>query len=285
MKSEPLGIEHQEILYARLRAVLTPISEYSFPNLFLFRRVHHYEVLPGEEILIRGRTYDGYRYIMPTRDPRGIDLDLLRFHLTGVDFLFPVAEEWLGLFPEEEFSRATAEGESDYVYTVEKMRDLPGRKLHKKRNLVKQFVRAYRHEARPLTPPLLDDARIILENWLHDTGGQTEKRDYIPCREALDRYEELVLCGGIYYADDEPAGFVIGEEADPGTFVLHFAKARTRFKGIYQYMFQNFASVLPDHYRSINFEQDLDKPPLRLAKSSFCPDRMVKKYRVALRKK
>jgi hypothetical protein len=110
-----------------------------------------------------------------------------------------------------------------------------------------------------------------------------DETDYRPCREALDRYDELVLCGGIYYANDEPAGFVLGEELNPETFVLHFAKARTKFKGVYQYLFNNFARILPPSYKYLNLEQDLDRENLRVFKSSYVPDLLLKKARVRLK--
>jgi len=113
---------------------------------------------------------------------------------------------------------------------------------------------------------------------------KAEDTDFGPCHEALDKYEELVLCGGIYYAAGEPAGFVLGEELNSETFVLHFAKARTTFKGIYQYMFNNFAKVLPPKYRFLNLEQDLDRENLRVFKSSYVPDAMLRKARVSLRR-
>ncbi len=113
---------------------------------------------------------------------------------------------------------------------------------------------------------------------------KVEETDYRPCLEALDRYEELVLCGGIYYATDEPAGFVLGEELNPETFVLlHFAKAQTMFKGIYQYLFNNFAKILPPPYKYLNLEQYLDKENLRIFKSSYVPDLLLKKTRVKLK--
>jgi hypothetical protein len=49
-------------------------------------------------------------------------------------------------------------------------------------------------------------------------------------------------------------------------------------------MFNRFAKVLPPQYRFLNLEQDLDKDTLRLAKSSYMPDSMLKKMRVSLRK-
>ncbi len=283
MEREKLNLRHKEILYQRLRAIAVPLSEYTFPNLYLFRGTHDYEVIVDKEIFIRGTTYDGHSYLMPTVDVRSLDIGYLKDMMRTVDFLFPVPEEWLPVFNTDEFEITFAEGDADYEYTVEKMSTLKGRNLHKKRNLLKQFLEMYRHEALPLTNDRLDQARFILDDWASTSEMKVEDTDFGPCREALDRYEELVLCGGIYYADDEPAGFVLGEELNEETFVLHFAKARTKFKGVYQYMFNNFARILPPKYKYLNLEQDLDKENLRVFKSSYVPDVMLKKARVRLR--
>ncbi len=283
MQREKLSLHHKDLPYARLRTLTVPLSEYTFPNLYLFRRIHDYDVIVDKEIFVRGTTYDGHSYLMPTTDVRSLDSGYLKDMMRGVDFLFPVPEEWLSCFSTDEFEITFAEGDADYMYTMEKMSTLTGRNLHKKRNLLKQFLERYTHEARPLTNDRLDQARTILADWLATTEMQADDTDFGPCLEALDRYEDLILCGGIYYADNEPAGFVLGEELNEATFVLHFAKARTKFKGIYQYMFNNFAKILPPKYKYLNLEQDLDKENLRVFKSSYIPDVMLKKARVRLR--
>jgi hypothetical protein len=284
MKVEKLDIRHQGLLHKRLREVEFPISEYSFPNLYLFRDVHGYEVLTDGEIYVRGRTYDGYRYLMPTADAEKLDIDSLKGLLKDVDFLFPVPEERLGLFPEDDFERSSHEGESDYIYLVEKMSTYAGRDMHKKKNLLNYFTSRYNHEALPLTKDRMQDAFYILDRWQETQGKRSGVADYLPCREALKLYDELILCGGIYYAEGEPVGFIVGEEVNDETFVLHFAKARMEFKGVYQYMFHNFAGLLPQKYRYLNFEPDLDIEALRHAKESYHPEFKLRKYRVALRK-
>jgi uncharacterized protein len=283
MQREKLSLNHKDLLYQRLQSITVPLSEYTFPNLYLFRRTHDYEVIVDKEIFVRGTSYDGHAYIMPTVDVRALDKGYLKDMMRTVDFLFPVPEEWLPAFDPGEFEITFAEGDADYEYTVEKMSTLKGRNLHKKRNLLKQFLEKYKHEALPLTNDRLGHARFILEDWLATSEMKADDTDFGPCGEALDRYEELVLCGGIYYANDEPAGFVLGEELNEETFVLHFAKARTKFKGVYQYMFNNFAKILPPKYKYLNLEQDLDRDNLRVFKSSYVPDVMLKKARVRLR--
>jgi len=283
MKIEKLGIEHKDLLVRLLKDITQPLSEYTFPNLYLFRQNHDYEVVLDKEVFIRGRSYDKHTYLMPATDLRKIDLAYLRELMRTVEYLFPIPEAWLSVFGQDEFEISFAEGDADYVYTVEKMSTLKGRNLHKKRNLLKQFLELYEHDARPLTDDRLDDARFVLHDWLATTEMKPADTDHASCLEALARYEELVLCGGIYYAEGEPAGFVLGEELNEETFVLHFAKARTKFKGVYQYMFNNFASILPPKYKYLNLEQDLDKENLRVFKSSYLPDAMVRKARIRLR--
>lgn len=284
MQKEKLGIQHKGLLFQRLKETKAALSEYTFANLYLFRSHHDYELVLDKEIFVQGRSYDGHTYLMPTGDVRRMDLSYLTELLGEAEFLFPIPEDWLSRFPSDQFEIAFNEGDQDYVYTVEKMSSYKGRHLHKKRNLLKQFVEGYAHDARPLTNDRIEDARFILKDWLETTGGKGDETDYEPCLEALDRYEELVLCGGIYYADNEPAGFVVGEELNPDTFVLHFAKARIKFKGIYQYLFNNFAQVLPSQYKYLNLEQDLAKDNLRIFKASYVPDAFLRKARVSVKK-
>jgi hypothetical protein len=284
MLIEKLGLRHKEILSSRLKQARAGLSEYTFANLYLFRENHDYHVTVDRDVFVRGKSYDGHTYLMPTADVRTLDPLYLKDLLRSVDFLFPIPEAWVPFFGQGDFEITYREGDWDYVYTVEKMSTYGGRRLHKKRNLLKQFIETHRHDALPLTNERLDQARSVLDDWMKTSEMAPDDTDYGPCLEALDRYEELVLCGGMYYADGEPAGFVLGEEVNEETFVLHFAKARTRFKGIYQYMFNNFAKILPPKYRYLNLEQDLDRENLRVFKSSYVPDVMLKKARVGLRR-
>jgi hypothetical protein len=283
MTVEKLGLQHKDLLSPLLKASGAGLSEYTFANLYLFRENHDYAVVRNGNTFIKGTSYDGHRYLMPAFDVRTADRDELITHLKTADFLFPIPDAWLSAFDPDVFDISYKDGDADYVFTVEKMSTYKGRNLHKKRNLLAQFLKLYAHDALPLTTDRLSQARLILDDWQATSEMSAADTDYSACLEALDRYEELVLCGGISYADNEPAGFVLGEEIGDETFVLHFAKARTKFKGIYQYMFNNFAKILPPKYRYLNLEQDLDKENLRVFKSSYLPDLLLRKARVRLK--
>src|SRR3989338_3593962 len=151
MQYENLALQHRGLLHKRLKDINTPVSEYSFANLYLFRRAHEYQVLFDKEIFIKGKTYDGHVHLTPTADLQQINADYLRDILKKeADFLYPIAEKWLSLLKSDEFEFTYNENDTDYIYTVEKMSTYKGNKLHNKRNLLMQFVTAYRHNVRPL---------------------------------------------------------------------------------------------------------------------------------------
>lgn len=283
MQREKLSLKHKESLQARLKNNGTFLSEYSFANLYLFRNAHDYQVVTETaEIFIAGHTYDGLRYVMPTVDIRKSHLgNLLRLG-AEYDFIFPVPEEWLTAFAEKKIKAEFSEGDSDYIYTVEKLSTYKGQKLHSKKNLLNQFLSLYSPKTQPLTKERMVDALNILDVWQEDVGETKAATDYDACREAFELYDALILCGGIYYVNEEPVGFIIGEELNEKMFALHFAKGKRKFKGMYQYMYNHFANILPKKYVYLNFEQDLGKLALKIAKASYHPDQMLKKFRVKI---
>jgi len=285
MHSEPLSLSHRSLLQDRLKAIPIPLSEFSFPNLYLFRKTHRYEVLTVEqEAWIRGRSYEGRTFLMSTRDVREMDPEHLARMAEDADYLFPIPDDWLPAFPEDRYVSSFDEGDSDYLYRTERIATFAGKKLHKKKNLLNFFLKHYAHVARPLTEERASDALRILDAWQAESGQAEAYTDYEAAREALEKMEELILCGGIWYADGEPSGYILGEEIAGDTYALHFAKALTRYKGIYQYIFSSFASVLPGQYAHLNMEQDLGKEALRHSKESYFPEIKIKKWRVAVGK-
>ena len=279
-----MEIKHQPLLRDRLRAIEVPVSEFSFSNLYLFRKTHKYEVVfVDEEIWIRGRSYNEQCYLMPTRDVREMDPDHIGRMAEAAHHLYPVPDQWLTAFPENRYHRSYDDGESDYLYQTQKIATYAGKKLHKKKNLLNFFLKHYSHQAEPLIEERIADALSILDAWQAESGDKEQYTDYNAAREALQRMDELILCGGIWYAEGRPSGYILGEEIAEDTFALHFAKALTQYKGIYQYIFSSFASILPESYTHLNMEQDLGKEALRHSKESYYPETKLVKYRISLR--
>ena len=75
----------------------------------------------------------------------------------------------------------------------------------------------------------------------------------------------------------------MGWEKIPGIshYAVHFEKGLTRFKGIYQYLNQAYARLLPEDIEFVNREQDLGDEGLRQAKLSYKPCGMIKKFSIS----
>ncbi len=203
--------------------------------------------------------------------------------LESHDAIFPVHEKWLEAFDESLYCRVYSEDDSDYLYRTEKLATYAGKKMHKKKNLLNQFLNLYSFETHPASGIERDAMELILQAWMDESGFTEADSDFRETREAIELLDSLKLEGCVYHVESEPAGFILGENLDDSTFALHFAKGLKKFKGIYQFMYNHFAGIMMERHDLFNFEQDLGNPELRHAKSSYRPDMMLHKYRVSLK--
>lgn len=270
-----ITMAQRPLLHPLFQRLAEGISEFTFANIYLFREGHNYRLsrLADGRLVLLGRD-GGQRFFMsPFGLPDKKTLDRLMAEHSRMKCVSTTQKPLLEAMG---YLVVADRDNFDYLYSRRELAELSGRKFMKKRNLIKAFVNNYHYEGRPLLEDYLGDALSILEQWKdeHDSLG-----DYHATREALEKGEDLQLCGGIYYADGEPAAFTLGEELACGTsFVIHFEKALQRFKGLYQFVNQSFASIIGDPYETLNREQDLGEEGLRHAKLSYRPVGFVEKF-------
>ena len=275
-----LQISMRPTLHPMFQKLQEGISELTFANVYLFRETHNYRIsrLEDDVILITGMDGGADAFFM------------LPFELPGKKILSE-------LFIEFKRMKCISKAQSDklmtmnyeitedrdnfdYLYLREDLASLTGRKFHKKRNLISAFLNNYSYEGKPLFEEYKKDALEILESWRNKRQGPG---DYEAAKEALEKSEELQLCGGIYYVEGHPAAYSLGEELALGrSFAIHFEKAVNDYKGLWQFVNKAFASILPEKYETINREQDLGNEGLRHAKMSYKPVDYVKKYRISV---
>jgi hypothetical protein len=280
MKNELLDLHHLQLLREKLIPLGNGLSEYGFANLYLFRHVHHYRVVQDEHLFISGKTYDGCSFLMPVFDVQEVNSEYLIHMIGDHDFFFPIHESMLQYFDKKTFSCFYNTDDSDYIYRTEKFIAYTGQRLSAKRNLRRHYLDNFASRSFPLKNNTQTDAEEILEQWLADAGKPVQDTDYLSCREALHYQDRIGLDGTIYYADNEPAGFVLYSEVIPGMCIFHFAKGKQKFKGIYQYMFSHCADAYSDKFSFFNLEQDLGNLNFRKTKLSYDPDQQLHKYRV-----
>jgi uncharacterized protein len=278
--SAEIDLNMRPELHPRFQTLPDGVSEFTFANVFLFRRDHHYRIacLPGDLLLITGRDHEGNFFMLPFGLPEN---GILRELYARFGELKNLTESQGRFLAAKGFAVREDPDNFDYLYSRAELAALAGRKLHKKKNLVNTFLRNNNWKGLPLLEEYRDQALAVLEQWknTHDDPG-----DYTAAHEALENMWELQLCGGIFHVDDQPVAFTLGEELACGaSFVIHFEKALTteKYRGIYQAVNQSFAAILPEKYVTINREQDMGDAGLRQAKQSYAPVGFVKKFRAA----
>lgn len=272
-----ITLDLRRTLHPLFQSLPEGISEFAFANIYLFRDAHNYRVTQVglDCIAILGRDGSDPFFMLPFGIPEKSMLNqLFQDHLSMKAATENQAQQLGAMGYQVHEDRDNF----DYLYSREELVNLAGRKFHKKQNLVNAFINNYSYEGKPLIQEYIPHALQVLERW---RNGRDNPGDFQAAAEALQKAEELQLCGGIYYVEGEPAAYTLGEELARGeSFVIHFEKAISSYKGIYQFVNKCFASILPEKYNYINREQDLGDEGLRQAKLSYRPIGFVKKYRV-----
>lgn len=272
-----ISLEDRAVLHPYFLKVDSGISEFSFANIFLFRKTHSYKIaqITSELFVISGADNGEPFFMLPFGIPEPAILNELfeRFvSLKNASDTQAQKLQSLGYLVQPDRDNF------DYLYNRQQLATLAGRKFSKKRNQLKKFKENYNFEARPLLEEFTEDALGVLQDWCSAHKGEG---DCTPAREALTQMELLQLCGGIYYIHEKPVGYTLGEEISSGTtYAIHFEKALAGYNGLYQFINQSFAALLPEQYVWINREQDLGHEGLRQAKMSYRPIGFVKKFRV-----
>jgi hypothetical protein len=281
-----LQLEDRPLIDQYLSRYPAQVSELTFTNLFVWRHsrpVFFAETKGTLVFLVDAKDTDGaYKVIFGPVIGRASPLDVVdALDQTIVGFV-RIPEDTAkdlkkgGLHVEPDRDHA------DYVYRVENLSELAGRRFHKKRNLIKQCLQKYHCSYEPVTSERIPECLDMQGRWCaarqcgHDPGLCTE---YVAVVECLSHWDDLPLLGGAIRIDGKLQAFALGEMLGPDTAVCHFEKAMPGYRGLGQLINQWFARYALDGVTFENREQDLGVPGLRQAKKSYFPDHLVHKFR------
>ena len=264
--------------------------EYNFANLYLWGRQEAAEV-EGSLVLFSqfGRS-SVYPFPVITGDPKPV-LDAIiadaasrgiRCRITSLSNDDCVLLETL--YPGR-FQFYPDRDSYDYVYAIDALADLKGKKLQRKRNHLNRFV-ANHPEARgvPLREENLHLAQDFAAAWYARRTGEDPSSDFhleqIALRRAFCHFRELEMEGMLLMEGEEALGFARGSRLNGDTFDIHFEKAREDVDGAYAAINAFFARYLREKFPDLNYldrEDDMGIPGLRKAKESYCPAFLVEK--------
>ena len=173
----------------------------------------------------------------------------------------------------------------DYVYNIQDLAELPGRKFQRKRNHLNKFTQLHPDfRTAPITPENLSQVQEFVEQWyvlrLQEDPHGDFHMEKAAIRKAMNHLQELDMEGLALYDEDKLLAVTMGSRLSKTTFDIHFEKALDRNDGAYGAINREFARYLRKKYPELlwlNREDDMGLEGLRKAKLSYNPDHMIEK--------
>lgn len=181
------------------------------------------------------------------------------------------------------------EGSFDYIYDIEKMASLSGKKLAKKRNHVNNFINLYDDwHTEEISFQNLLKCRDFLKLWYADRlenssthGIESLLAEKNSLFNVLENFDGVMADGIVLFTGKKVSALTIGQRISSHTYDIVFEKADECVKGAYNMINREFARYIRSKYPDImylNRENDLNIEGLRRAKKSYRPAMLLKKY-------
>ena len=174
----------------------------------------------------------------------------------------------------------------DYVYDINDLADLRGRKFQSKRNHFNRFCADHpEHQVVPITHALMPRVKEFVEGWYARRQAQDPQGDFLLEHLAMGRtfqhWEEIGMEGIAIMDAGQILALTLASRLSEDTFDVHFEKALDTVPGAYNAVNCQFARYLRLKYpevKYLNREDDMGLEGLRTAKLSYRPHHMVEKY-------
>lgn len=272
-------------------------SQYNFANLYLWSRAFRQKVARlNDRLLVELRAFgkDGVCYAFPSGSGSlAPALDALSSEAAaqGVGLTLAGVTQRQRQRLETEFAgrfEFTPDRDSfDYVYDVNRLADLGGKKLHAKRNHIHRFDDRFPDWMfEPITRENVADCLALEEEWAaarHGDGAGADilHEETVAVIEALYQMDALQLEGGLIRAEGRPVAFSLGSFTTGDCFDVHFEKAYGDIQGAYSVINREMARMVRAKHPAVkwlNREDDLGLEGLRKAKLSYYPDILLEKF-------
>ena len=264
--------------------------EYSFANIYLWGR-QYVAFVDGQALLFS--QFDRrsvYPYPVGIGDKRAaIDAIIEDSEARGIPCritgLTPSAKATLEELYPERFRFHSDEGSFDYVYSIDDLADLPGKKYDGKRNHARRFTDAYPDfVASPIDESNVPAVKKMADEWFSERLSENPDADFHMERAALEKalrdWKSLGLEGLVIRNGEEILAFTIASRMSLDTFDVNFEKAVSGAQGAYAIVNREFARYIREKYPEIRYldrEEDMGLEGLRKAKLSYHPHHFIEK--------
>lgn len=290
-----LSLSDKEIFDKYLKPYTFLTCEYSFTNLFIWRRALdiHYAVC-NDALIIRKKSFDGsYHFMQPigysNKDNlKEIVKELINYkNNNNLKYVFkdievPFLETLKDIFGDKLIFEEERDS-FDYIYESSKLISLSGKKLHSKKNHYNNFIKNNIYRVEPISDRNIDECMKAACEWCKKNECKGYLKDELKAiQELLANSDKLDFIGMAVYVDNMLSAFTIGEKINENMAIIHIEKAAAEINGLYTFINKTFIETYFNEVTYINREQDLGIEGLRKAKLSYHPYKLEAKYSIIL---
>lgn len=283
----PITIEDRPLLHSALWSAQGHGSEYSFANLFFWGEQQLCTQYETPLVLSRFGDWCAYLYPRTTKytellmeDAKEREIPFRYWGMTAEE-----AKELEDTFPGK-FTVKASRNSFDYVYDIQRLCTLSGKKLQSKRNHCNRFALDHpEYRVVPLNDELLQQCQSFTLRWYEEHAHLHDPKDYAAEQRAIakafDNFHQMEMEGIALFCEEGLVGFSMGNRIREDMFDVNYEKALAAVNGAYPTVNREFAKYLHSKYPEIRFlnrEDDMGIPGLRRAKESYYPDILLEKF-------
>lgn len=284
-----ITIADRDILTKYINMKTHRACDYSVGNLILWSEVHNIQYAIAEDMLfIKFLKCDEHNFAFPMGQGdlkkafvwlfkycKEQDIKL-KMNIIETDMFDDIEKIYPG-----EFEIYYIRDNADYVYGIEDLKNLSGKKYHGKKNHVNKFVKTnedWVYES--ITEENSEECIQMVKEWCVENKCCEDKEkaeEICVLIYGIKHRKELNFLGGIIRTSGRIVALTLGEKSSDDMFIIHFEKAFADIQGAYQMINQQFIIHELSDYTYVNREEDMGVVGLRKAKESYNPAFMVEK--------
>ena len=285
---KPIIFEDREKIEEYFKYLEEPFCDFTFGNLFFWSVVENTEVaFLNNFLFIRFSDEEYFYYAFPIGDgeiKNALNLIFENAKTNNKKIEFVCLNKNQTKILKENFGDKIKINKNrdtfDYIYSVEKLANLSGRKYHSKKNHFNSFKNKYNFDFEIINEENINDCILFAQKWYEEneaTSTLVREQRVLEC--AFQNYFKLNLIGAIIKVDENIIAFCIGEKMyNKNIFCTHFEKADYNFPGAYAAINKLFSEFLINDFKLVNREDDAGIDGLRKAKLSYYPEILLEKY-------
>ena len=288
---KPIDLDTKDLFDSYFSKNPPTISEYTFTNLFMWRKKYHFLYTELDNILFIIRT--------------DIDDQIIRFFPPigkDVSQVIPVLQEFMehekkavqierfdsaliSVDPRLSVKNIEDRNNWDYIYLTKELAHFEGGKFANIRKKLNRFEKEHPVEFKRFDKHQIDVCLAMQEEWcaMRRCDEYDDLKDeHQAIREIVELWDILKFDGGLLYTNGKVIAYTLGELLNPNTLVCHVEKANPLFDGAYQAITKRFNALYENKTEFTNREQDLGDEGLRTAKERLHPVKFIEKVKVFL---